>query len=180
VRLGPSTPGDYVRARVLVPRNPGVTVSQPLHRVLSKDNRQVRGHHIFGCPSGSGGSGVDGQPASRILLWFIFVNVGDLEVRGPLNGPEAWSKCRYSTRVLLSSMMMSVLGRGVVVMVPRPSPGGATSRSRCRLSPGGLTPCWDAVIPVILFSATDLVLVSSFARSVYGAPRVSPTIDGVL
>jgi hypothetical protein len=25
VRLGPSTPGDYIRARVLVPRNPGVT-----------------------------------------------------------------------------------------------------------------------------------------------------------
>jgi hypothetical protein len=25
VRLGPSTPGDYVRVRVLVPRNPGVT-----------------------------------------------------------------------------------------------------------------------------------------------------------
>jgi hypothetical protein len=25
VRLGPSTPGDYVRAWVLVPRNPGVT-----------------------------------------------------------------------------------------------------------------------------------------------------------
>jgi hypothetical protein len=25
VRLGPSTPGDYVRARVLVPQNPGVT-----------------------------------------------------------------------------------------------------------------------------------------------------------
>jgi hypothetical protein len=28
VRLGPSTPGDYVRARVLVPQNPGVT---PVH-----------------------------------------------------------------------------------------------------------------------------------------------------
>jgi hypothetical protein len=28
VRLGPSTPGDYVRARILVPRNPGVTVFQ--------------------------------------------------------------------------------------------------------------------------------------------------------
>jgi hypothetical protein len=28
VRLGPSTPRDYVRARVLVPRNPGVTVRQ--------------------------------------------------------------------------------------------------------------------------------------------------------
>jgi hypothetical protein len=27
VRLGPSTPGDYVRARVLVPRNPDVTNS---------------------------------------------------------------------------------------------------------------------------------------------------------
>jgi hypothetical protein len=25
VRLGPNTPGDYVRARVLVPQNPGVT-----------------------------------------------------------------------------------------------------------------------------------------------------------
>jgi hypothetical protein len=28
VRLGPSTPGDYVRTRVLVPRNPGVTPMQ--------------------------------------------------------------------------------------------------------------------------------------------------------
>jgi hypothetical protein len=27
VRLGPNTPGDYVRARVLVPQNPGVTAS---------------------------------------------------------------------------------------------------------------------------------------------------------
>jgi hypothetical protein len=63
-----------------------------LQRVLSKDDRQVCGHHIFGHPSGSGDSGVDDQPASRILLGLIFVNVGDLEVRGPLNGPEAWSK----------------------------------------------------------------------------------------
>jgi hypothetical protein len=75
--------------------------------------------------------------------------------------------------------MMSVPGRGVVVMVPRPSPGGATSRSRSRLSLGGLTPCRDAVIPVILFSATDLVLMSSFARSINGALRVPPTVDGV-
>jgi hypothetical protein len=28
VRLGPSTPGDDVRARVLVPQNPGVTPIQ--------------------------------------------------------------------------------------------------------------------------------------------------------
>jgi hypothetical protein len=63
-----------------------------LQRVLPKDDRQVRGHHIFGRPSNSGGGGVDGQPASRILLRFIFVDVGDFEVRGPLNGPEAWSE----------------------------------------------------------------------------------------
>jgi hypothetical protein len=39
VRLGPSTPGDYVRARVLVPRNPGVTWApqpRPLHGEASR------------------------------------------------------------------------------------------------------------------------------------------------
>jgi hypothetical protein len=154
-------------------------VSQPLQRVLPKDNRQVRGHYVLGCPSGSGSGGVDGQPASRILLRFIFVDVGDLEVRGPLNGPEAWSKRRYSTTVFLSLVMMSFPGRGVVVMGPRPSPGGATSRCRGRLVPGSLTPCWDVVISVVLLPTMDLVLVSSFARSVDGALCVSPTVDGV-
>jgi hypothetical protein len=64
-------------------------------------------------------------------------------------------------------------------MVPRPSLGRATSRSRCRLSSGGLTPRRDAVIPVIFFPVPDLVLVSLFARGVDGAPCVSPTVDGV-
>jgi hypothetical protein len=32
VALGPSTPGDYLRARVLVPRKSGVTVDIPVHR----------------------------------------------------------------------------------------------------------------------------------------------------
>jgi hypothetical protein len=154
-------------------------VSQPLQCILPEDDRQVCGHDVFDCPSGSGGGGVDGQPASQILLRLVHVDVGDFEVRGPLNGPEAWSECRYSTRVLLSSMMMSILGRGVIVVVPRPSLGRATSRSHCRLSSGGLTPRRDAVIPVILFPAPDLVLVSSFARIVDGAPCVSPTVDGV-
>jgi hypothetical protein len=48
-------------------------------------------------------------------------------------------------------------------MVPRPSPGCATSQSRCRLNSGGLTLRGDAVILVIFFSAPDLVLVSAFA-----------------
>jgi hypothetical protein len=34
-------------------------------------------------------------------------------------------------------------------------------------------------MPVVLFPVTDLVLMSSFARSVDGAPCVPPTIDGV-
>jgi hypothetical protein len=67
----------------------------------------------------------------------------------------------------------------VVVVVPRPFPGGATSQSRDQFGPGGLTPCRDAVIPVILLPAMELVLVSSLARSVDGAPCVSPTVDGV-
>jgi hypothetical protein len=75
--------------------------------------------------------------------------------------------------------MMFVLGRGVVVVVPRPSPGGTASRGRCRLSSGGLTPSWDAMIPVILFLTTDLVLMSSFMRSVDGASRVPAAVDGV-
>jgi hypothetical protein len=67
-------------------------VSKPLQCILPEDDRQVCGHHIFGCPSSSGGGGVDGQPASRILLRLVFVDVGDFEVRGPLNGLEAWSE----------------------------------------------------------------------------------------
>jgi hypothetical protein len=138
-------------------------MSQPLQRVLPEDDGQVCGHHVLGCPGGSGSGSVDGQPASRILLRLIFVNVGYPEIRGPLNGSKTWSKCRHSTCVLLSSRIMSVSGRGMVVVVLRPSPGGAASRSCCRLGPGGLTPGWDAVIPVVFFPATDLALMSPFA-----------------
>jgi hypothetical protein len=34
VRLGLSTPGDYVRARVLVPRNPDMTINLLLQNVI--------------------------------------------------------------------------------------------------------------------------------------------------
>jgi hypothetical protein len=154
-------------------------VSQPLQCILPENDRQVRGYHVFGCPSSSSGGGVDGQPASQILLRLVLVDVGDFEVWGPLNGPKARSECRYSTCVILSSMMMPVPGRGVVVVVPRPSSGCATSRSRCRLSSGGLTPRGNTVIPIIFFPTSDLVLMSSSARGVDGAPCVSPTVDGV-
>jgi hypothetical protein len=75
--------------------------------------------------------------------------------------------------------MMSVPGRGVVVVAPRPSPGGSTSRGGHRLSSGGLTPSWDVVVPVVLFPVVDLVLMSSFTRGIDGAPRVPATVDGV-
>jgi hypothetical protein len=76
-------------------------------------------------------------------------------------------------------MMTPVPGRGVVVVVPRLSPDRAASRSRRRLSPGGLTPHRDVVVLVIFFPAPNLILVSSFARGVDGAPCVSPTVDSV-
>ena len=37
----------------------------------------------------------------------------------------------------------------------------------------------DNMIPIILFSASNLVLMSSFARSIDGASRVSAAVDGV-
>jgi hypothetical protein len=42
-----------------------------------------------------------------------------------------------------------------------------------------VTSSQDVVVPVILLPAPYLVFVSSVARSVDGAPRVSPTVDGV-
>jgi hypothetical protein len=78
-------------------------------------------------PSGPGSGCIDGQPASRVLLGLVFVDVGDLEVWGPLNGSETWSKRRYSTHVFLSTTVVPVLGRGVADVLSQPSPGSATS-----------------------------------------------------
>jgi hypothetical protein len=94
---------------------------------LPKYDGQICSHHIFSCPSGPDSSGVDSQPASQVLLGLVLVDVGDLEVRGPLNALETWSKRRYSTRILLSTIVVSVPGRGVVEVLPRPSPGRAAS-----------------------------------------------------
>jgi hypothetical protein len=75
--------------------------------------------------------------------------------------------------------MMYVPGRGVVVVVPRPSLGSTASRGHCRLSSGGLTPSWDAMIPVVLLPVADLVLMLSFTRSIDGALRIPMAVDGV-
>jgi hypothetical protein len=64
-------------------------------------------------------------------------------------------------------------------VVPQPSAGRAACRSCCRLNSDGLTSRWDVVVPIILFLAPDLVIVSSFTRSVDGAPCVLPIVDGV-
>jgi hypothetical protein len=98
-----------------------------LQRILPKDDGQICSHHNFSCPNSLGSGGVDSQPASRVLLGLVLVDVGDLEVRGPLNGPETWSKRRYSTRILLSTIVVSVLGREDVDVLLRPSPGRAAS-----------------------------------------------------
>jgi hypothetical protein len=79
----------------------------------AENDGHVRSHHFFGCPSSPSGGCIDGQPASWVLLGLIFVDVGDFEVWGPLNGPETQSKRGYSTCVLLSTFMVPVLGRGV-------------------------------------------------------------------
>jgi hypothetical protein len=36
------------------------------------------------------------------------------------------------------------------------------------------------MVPIVLLSAPYLILVSSFARSVDGTPRIPPTVDGML
>jgi hypothetical protein len=53
---------------------------------------------------------MDSQPASRVLLRLVLIDVGDFEVWGPLNGPETRSERRYSTRVLQLMIVVSIRG----------------------------------------------------------------------
>jgi hypothetical protein len=121
----------------------------------------------------------NGQPAPRVLLGLVFVDVGDLEVGGPLDGPETRSKRGDPTCVFLSAFVRSVPGRGASSVSSRPTPDRATSRGCSRLNSGGATSGRDAMIPVILLPAPYLTFVSSVAQSVDGAPCVSSAIDGV-
>jgi hypothetical protein len=155
-------------------------MSEPLQCILPQDNGQVRSHHVLRRPGGPGDSCVDGRPTARVLLGLVLVDVGDLEVGGPLDGTETWTEIENSACVFLSAFVLSVLGRGVGSVSSRPSPERATSRGCNRLNAGGATSCWDTMIPVILLSAPYLTFVPSVALSVDGALRVLPVVDGVV
>jgi hypothetical protein len=88
-------------------------MSEPLQRVLPQDNGQVRCHDILRCLRSPGGSCIDDQPAFRVLLRLVLVDVGDLEVRRPLDGSETGSKRGNSACILLLMFVPLVLGRGV-------------------------------------------------------------------
>jgi hypothetical protein len=133
-------------------------MSEPLQRILPQDNGQIRRHHVLRRP---GGGRVDGQPTTRVLLGLVLVDVGDLEVGGPLDGPEMRSKRGDSARVFLSAFVRSVPGRGAICVSSRPSLEWATSRGRNQLSSGGAASCRDAVIRVIFLLAPYLTFVSS-------------------
>jgi hypothetical protein len=106
LKVGDETPTEVTPIVDAVSRQ----MSYPLQCFLSKNDGQICSHHVFSCPSGSGSGRIDGQPASRILLRLVLVDVGDLEVWGPLDGPETWSKRGYSTCVFLSTFMVSSWG----------------------------------------------------------------------
>jgi hypothetical protein len=62
-----------------------------------------------------------------VLLRLILVDVGDFEVRWPLDGPEMRSERRDPTYVFLSVFVVSVLGRGVDDVSSQPSLDWTTS-----------------------------------------------------
>jgi hypothetical protein len=93
----------------------GATTTSP-----APGNGQVRRHDVLHCPSSPSDSRIDGQPASRVLLRLVLVDVGDLEVGRPLNGPETGSKRGNSARILLPVMEPpKVFGPPTVVLVLR-------------------------------------------------------------
>jgi hypothetical protein len=60
---------------------------------LPKENGQVHCHEVLRGPGSPSDSRVDGQPATWVLLRHVLVDVGDLEVGRPPDGPETRSEC---------------------------------------------------------------------------------------
>jgi hypothetical protein len=77
-------------------------------------------------PAARRDSRVDGQPAARVLLRLVLVNIANLEVGRPLDVPEMWIERGNSACVLLPMFMSSVPGRGVGSRSSRSSPERAT------------------------------------------------------
>jgi hypothetical protein len=100
---------------------------EPLQRVLPKDNGQVCHHYVLHCPGGPSGSHVDSQLAAQVPLRLVLVDVGDLEVGRPLDGPKTRSKRGNSARILLPVFVSLVPGRGVGSRSSQPSPEHPTS-----------------------------------------------------
>jgi hypothetical protein len=75
---------------------------EPLQRILPSDNGQVRYHDIIHCPSAPGGGHIDCQPASRVLLGLVLVDIGNFEVWRPLDRLDSWGECGDYARPLSS------------------------------------------------------------------------------
>jgi hypothetical protein len=69
-------------------------VLEPLQRILPENDGQVRCHDVPLFPGVPGDDCIDGQPAARILPGLVLVDFRDLEVRRPLNCPEAGERAR--------------------------------------------------------------------------------------
>jgi hypothetical protein len=139
------------------------TVLEPLQRVLPQDNGQVRRHDVLRCPSSPGRGRIDSQPASWVLVRLIFVDVGDLEVRRPLNGPETRSKRRDSARILPPMFVPSVPGRGVGTRSSPPSLERTTGRSCRRLNLCRTTSRRYTMISIVLLPAPYFIFMTSVA-----------------
>jgi hypothetical protein len=126
-----------------------------------------------------GGGRIDDQPASWVLFRLIFVEVGDLEVRRQLNGPEMRSKRGDSACILLLLFTPSVSGRGVGTRSSRSSPERIIGRSCRRLNSCCMTSCRYTMISAVLLPTPYLIFMPPVTWSTDGASCVSSTVDGM-
>jgi hypothetical protein len=80
--------GEY-RRRKIIPLKFRVLqerkVTEPLEHVLAQSDQEIHRHDDLRCTSGLGDRRVNGQPTTWVLLDLVLVNVGDLEVKWPLD-----------------------------------------------------------------------------------------------
>jgi hypothetical protein len=86
---------------------------------------------------------VDDQPASRVFLGLVFINIGDFEVRRPLDGSKPRGEGGDPARFpfLLSMIVSLVPRRGASLISPRPSQHRALGRGCRRLDLGRTAAC---------------------------------------